>query len=453
MSCHKLSFFVLGLSAFSTIAPAATERTLVAFTSPAKPGQLNTGVNPRGTLLRDAAGALYGANMLGGAYYNGTIFKLTPPAAGQTGWTLSILYTFMGGTDGGLPNSGLVMDSSGAIYGTADSGGYSWLNQGVVFKLTPPAPGTTQWHYSVIHSFYHSYAYGADDGANPGAGLVMDRYGNLYGTTNLGGNIASLNDYGTVYKLTPLDAAKTKWQETVLYRFQGGADGSNPMTALTLDVAGALYGVTLYGGSGRCTDMLGNIIGCGTVFKLAPPAAGQSAWKKTTIRYFTGPDGNQPVGRLFLDAYGILYGTTFQGGSGRCTDGLLNIVGCGIVFKMTPPTLGQTAWNEYILHDFTGGLDGAFPQGGVIPDASGALVGTTSGGGPSSYGVGNSGVVFRLVAGQAGWTETALFNFNPSTSGDTAVGELIRDPYGNFYGVGHQGGPQYGGTVYEITMP
>ena len=142
----------------------------------AGPGQgLNTGVNPRGTLLRDANGALYGSNMLGGAYYNGTIFKLTPPGAGQTGWALSILYTFMGGTDGGLPNSGLVMDSSGAIYGTADSGGYSWLNQGVVFKLTPPAPGTTQWHYSVIHSFYHSYAYGADDAVASSSGVGSSR--------------------------------------------------------------------------------------------------------------------------------------------------------------------------------------------------------------------------------------------------------------------------------------
>src|SRR5215831_4429671 len=147
--------------ALCAVSASAAQKTLFSF-SPYDPN----GANPHGTLLRDANGALYGATTLGGAYYNGTIFKLTPPGGGRTDWTLSTIYTFTGGEDGGTPNGGLVMDSTGAIYGTASSGG-SWLNQGLVFKLTPPAPGTTQWTQTVIHYFYHSYSYGADDGANP----------------------------------------------------------------------------------------------------------------------------------------------------------------------------------------------------------------------------------------------------------------------------------------------
>jgi hypothetical protein len=437
------------LCALCAISASAAERTLFSF-SPYHPD----GANPHGTLLRDAAGALYGATTLGGAYYNGTIFKLTPPALGRTDWTLSTIYTFTGGSDGGTPNGGLVMDSTGAIYGTASSGG-SWLNQGLVFKLTP-APGTTQWKQTVIHYFYHSYAFGADDGANPSGGLIMDRYGALYGVTNLGGSIASVSgSYGTVFKLAPLDAARTNWQETVLYRFQGGADGANPFFQLALDAAGALYGSTLYGGKGACADFFSNVIGCGTVYKLTPPAPGQSAWMKTTLHSFTGGvDGNVPQGRLLLDYYGNVYGTTIEGGAGRCTDSLYNVVGCGIVYELTPPGRGQTAWTESILHSFTG-PDGAFPQGGLLIDAAGALYGTTSGGGPASSAIlGSYGLVFKLsrpTQGGARWTQTILYSFDISTSGDTPIDELTGDPFGNLFGVAHQGGPHLNGTVFQIS--
>jgi hypothetical protein len=431
--------------AISTIPAVAGETTLYSFGPYDKIGS-----NPNGTLLRDASGALYGTTMLGGAYYNGTILKLSPPGAGQTQWTLSVLYTFTGGSDGGTPNPGLVMDASGALYGTASSGG-SWLNQGLVFKLTPPARGSTQWTETVLHYFYHSYAYGADDGANPSGGLIMDRNGALYGTTDLGGNISSLSSYGTVFKLTPLDAGRTKWAETILYRFGGGADGANPMSGVMLDAAGSLYGTTLYGGSGGCLDMLSNYLGCGTVFKLTPPGYGQTAWTKSTLHSFSIADGSIPNGRLLLDYYGGVYGTTFQGGSGQCHDSLYNVIGCGIVYKLTPPTGMQRNWTESVLHDFAG-PDGAFPQGGLIADTTGALYGTTSGGGPITYGVlGSYGLVYKLTPGQRGWTETVLHNFDISTSGDTPVGELVRDPYGRFFGVAHLGGAHGNGTVFEIT--
>ncbi len=451
------AYLTIALSALSAFPAAAAEKTLYTFNWMPPPGVVNPGSGPTGTLLRDASGALYGATSLGGAYYNGAIFKLTPPAAGQTDWKISVLYSFTGGYDGGSPNPVLVMDSSGAIYGTTQSGG-SWLNQGLVFKLTPPAAGTTQWTETVLHYFYHSYAFNADDGANPSGGLIMDRNGALYGTTDLGGSTADPSGvgYGTVFKLTPLDAGKTAWQETVLYRFASRADGQNPMFTLALDSAGALYGTTLYGGTGGCTDFWSDVLGCGTLFKLTPPGPGQTTWTKATLYNFTGGnDGAFPQGKVLLDASNAIYGTTIEGGTGVCSDNFGTPVGCGVVYELTPPGQGQTHWTESVLHTFTG-PDGAYPQGGLIMNGTGVLLGTASGGGPISYGVvGGYGVVFKLTAplpGQTHWTETVLYNFDISTSGSEPVGELIRDPAGRLYGVTYSGGPNLGGTIYQILL-
>jgi hypothetical protein len=442
------------LIAVSPITAAAAERTLFAFNPLPNIGEQATGSHPDGTLLRDASGALYGAAMLSGKYYNGTIFKLTPPAPGRTSWTMSVLYTFTGGFDGGLPNAALVMDGSGALYGTAQSGG-PWPNQGLVFKLTPPTHGSTQWKETVLHYFNHNYAEGIDDGANPSGGLIMDQSGALYGTSDLGGSAADLSGFGTVFKLTPLNPEKTRWEESILYRFEGGIDGRNPMSRLTRDATGAIYGTTLYGGTGGCVDFLSYVIGCGIVFKLTPPASGQTAWTKTTLHNFSGgSDGSIPQGKLRFDTSGALYGTTFQGGTGDCTDSLLNVIGCGVIFKLTPPPPLHNKWIESVIHDFSG-PDGAFPQGGVLVDGSGALIGTTSGGGPMSWGVlGSYGLVFKLSPpgpGQSHWSEKVLYEFDLSSSGDEPVGELIRDPQGHLFGVAFKGGLHLGGTVFEIT--
>jgi hypothetical protein len=119
-----------------------------------------------------------------------------------------------------------------------------------------------------------------------------------------------------------------------------------------------------------------------------------------------------------------------------------------VIYKLTPPRLGQTAWTESILHSFTG-LDGESPQGGLIRDATGALFGTASGGGSIGY-----GLVFKLVppaAALQAWTETVLFNFDGATTGTTPIGELVRDASGRLFGVANSWGPNLGGTVYQIT--
>src|SRR5215469_13984959 len=164
---------LLSMICFS-LPSVAAEKTLFSFDWLSPFNAAQTGSNPNGTLLRDSNGALYGTNMVGGEYYNGTVFKLSPPDPGQTDWKLSILYTFTGGSDGGLPNPDLVMDSSGALYGTT-SGGGSWTDEGLVYKLTPPQQAGAQWKLTVIHYFDSNFLDPTGDGSNPGTGLVMDK--------------------------------------------------------------------------------------------------------------------------------------------------------------------------------------------------------------------------------------------------------------------------------------
>jgi uncharacterized repeat protein (TIGR03803 family) len=411
------------------------------------------GCYPNGTLLRDAAGALYGTTSGCLTTQNDTVFKLTPPRPGQTQWTAAVLHTFDSGFDGRLPQPNLVMDANGALYGAASD--YGEFLRGNVYRLKPPQPGQTEWTETILHAFNYNYAYGIRDGSNPRAGLIMDGNGALYGTTVYGGSLADpyAIGYGTVFKLTPPAPGGTRWKETVLYRFKGGADGENPMAALTMDGAGALYGTTYRGGRQSC----GSVIGCGTVFKLTPPAPGQTTWTKTTLHRFRY--GGLPTGRLLLDNLGALYGTTLQGGRGQCTDGFDQVVGCGTVFKLTPPAPGQTAWTETVLHHFRGIPDGVSPGGGVIADAAGNLYGTTLRGGNGIcpdmvYRVVGCGIVFKLAPpapGQTRWTESVLYNFKGLNDGWKPVGELVRDDQGNLFGVTSIGTSSNFGAVFAIT--
>ncbi len=171
-----------------------------------------SGANPAGALVANVAGVLYGTTT-GGSVNDGTVFSLTPPAAGKSAWTEQVLFTFSG-ADGIYPYAGLIADAAGNLYGTTNSGGE--YGHGTVFKLTPPVAGTTAWTHSVIWSFNGS------NGNTPYAGLIADAAGNLYGTTYSGG---ASND-GTVFKLSPPAAGATVWTESILLSFKG-TDGSN----------------------------------------------------------------------------------------------------------------------------------------------------------------------------------------------------------------------------------
>jgi uncharacterized repeat protein (TIGR03803 family) len=227
----------------------------------------------------------------------------------------------------------------------------------------------------------HSFAGGANDGAYPVAGVILDAAGNLYGTTS-GGFCC-----GSVYEIDG-----TTGQETILYVFGGGADGSGPSSELTFDAAGNLYGTTQWGGNvGQCTQGAG----CGVVFKLSPQPNG--TWTESTLYTFCSQkgcaDGAVPrLGQLAMDGTGNLYGTTELGGAYEDCVPAFHL-GCGVVYKLDP------AGNETVLHSFSGGSDGASPQANVILDSEGNLYGTTElgGDGRCSTDPQGCGVVFEIT--------------------------------------------------------
>ncbi len=297
--------------------------------------------DPYAGLTRDKAGDFYGTTLYGGAQGGfGTVFKL-----GLKGKE-TILHSFAGTPDGEDPRSVLVRDAAGNLYGTTQYGGSSG-GYGTVFKLDANGKLT------LLHSFA-----GTPDGEDPYAGLLRDKTGNLYGTTQYGG---AGGGYGTVFKLS------SKGKLTLLHSFSGTPDGVNPLAGLLRDGAGNLYGTTHYGGTAG---------GYGTVFKLTAKG------KLTLLHSFAGmPDGQNPYSRLIRDPAGNLYGTTFYGGSS----------GYGTVFKL------DTAGKLTVLHSFNNSPDGAHPIAGLILDKAGNLYGTTSDGGDLSCGFSGCGTVFKLA--------------------------------------------------------
>ena len=270
-----------------------TETTLYSFTG------LKDGFGPGSGLIFDSAGNLYGTTPDGGAHSAGVVFELSPTAQG---WQYKVIHAFTGGKDGASGSLGLLLsDAAGNLYGASELGGAQ--GAGAVYELTPTSRGP--WKATVLYDFK-----GMPDAANPYGGLIFDAAGNLYGTTYFGGQ----NGMGAVFQLTP--GPNGKWQENVLYNFQGGADGSFPTTTLLFDAKGTLYGTTSTGGRPSCD--------CGTIFTLT---LSRGQWNEKLVHLFgVGHDGSYPNYGLTFDQSGNLYGTAPVGGSG----------GQGIVFRLTP---------------------------------------------------------------------------------------------------------------------
>lgn len=431
LSMAARSALLIAASVASSVLAQTTETVLYDFLPP------SSGYGTLGPVALDSRGNLYGTTEAGGSYGWGTVFKLAPAASG--GWTQTELHSFTSNADGGAPYTGLTIDAAGNLYGTTVAGGDLRCTQGgcgTVFEFSQDSNGA--WSETVL------YAFRGTDGASPQATVTFDAQGNLYGTTNIGGQRGQ-QGYGTVFKLAPGSGG---WTETVLHTFKDGSDGAYPTARVIVDSAGNVYGTAAKGGK-TC-----NLNGCGVVFKLSPTSSGQ--WKESVLYSFTGgADGAVPLAGLTLDASGSLYGTTVYGGiAGGCPGS--GGVGCGVAFELSPTSSG---WKETVLHTFTGGTDGGGPQSGLLFDDVGNLYGTAVMGGLSSCNTFYSGcgVVFELMPTGGGWKEKVLHSFRDGKDGAAPVTDLIFDSGGNLYGASGIGGHKppacsYGcGVAFELT--
>lgn len=355
------------------------------------PGR-SDGYSPNSDLIRDSAGNLYGTTTFGGATGDGTVFTLAPDGTDR------VIYSFAGSTDGSFPVAGVIRDISGNLYGTTYEGGNSNCQAqgcGTVFKVSPDGAE------AVLYVFT-----GGADGSQPVARLVRDRAGNLYGTTLSGG----ASGKGVVFEIAP------DGSETVLHAFAGGSDGVGPGAALLRDSGGNLYGTTLAGGSGNS----------GTVFRIAPDGT-----ESVLYRFKGGKDGDSPQSTLIQDAAGNFYGTTGLGGRRNF----------GTVFRLAPDG------TETVLYVFRGGRDGATPLGGLTADADGNFYGTTNEGGGACLDDYGCGVVFRIAADGS---ETVLHRFTANDDGASPAAGVLLHWSGKLYGTTELGGADGGGNVFGV---
>jgi uncharacterized repeat protein (TIGR03803 family) len=342
---------------------------------------------------------------------------------------VTLLHSFSGGNDGAFPYAGLTADAAGNLYGTSQIAGANGF--GNVFQLSPVAGGG--WRFSVIYEFT-----GEADGGSPLGSLIFDAAGDAYGTA-AGGGAQGLGD---VFKLTRPKGrqAGAKWEEKVLYSFQGGTDGAVPFGNVLFDAVGNLFGTTSIGGHSH----IGCLSGCGTIYELSPTSDGR--WHERVLHRFIDAfgEGAEPRTGLVSDGAGNLYGTTFSGGNnsvGECNT--VTTLGCGTVFELIPSSTGH--WHLKTLRDFNG-TDGALPRAGVTLNGTSTLYGATTSGGTN-----NAGTVFSFTNESGVWKPGNVYSFN-GTNGLAPFGNLALDTAGNLYGATYEGGANNWGAIFQL-MP
>jgi uncharacterized repeat protein (TIGR03803 family) len=320
------------------------------------------GEGPIGNADFGPDGHLYSTTQLGGAHNAGALFNLVPPVSfcktAECLWTENVVHDFQFAPDGAYPTRGsLIWDQQGNLFGTTSGGGY--FGWGTIFEVTK---SLDSWTETPLHSFSDGY-----DGAAPQNGVVFDSHGNLFGTaTTAGGSCRYQGGCGTLFELFPYAGG---WEISILHTFSGDSDGAYP-AGVIFDMAGNLYGATQTGGSGSA----------GTIYELSPSG---NTWTFNVLYTFSGLEGCGSIASLSLDAAGNLYGTTVCGGAYQW----------GSVFKLTNTANG---WVYTSLHDFTGGVDGAYPECNVTIDSDGTIYGTARFGGSGHDNAGN-GVVWMIT--------------------------------------------------------
>jgi uncharacterized repeat protein (TIGR03803 family) len=332
-------------------------------------------------LLADAKGDLFGTTPYGGPNGNGTVFELVKTCAG---YTEKILHSFNATpTDGVFPLGSLLADAKGDLFGTTSLGGA--YNFGTAFELVKTSSGYTE---KVLHSFL-GFGGSPTDGAYPGAGLIADVKGDLFGTTSEDGP----NGVGTAFELVKTGSG---YIEKTLHSFRGSpTDGAYPGAGFLADAKGDLFSTTGYGGANND----------GAVFELVKTGSG---YTEKVLHSFRGDTTDFPSAGLIADAKGDLFGTTEFGGAHDD----------GMVFELVKTCSGYA---EKVLHSFSGSpTDGFIPGAGLLADAKGDLFGTTAEGGAYGERHGGFGTAFELVKTGSGYAEKLLYSFS-GTSGNTAT--------------------------------
>jgi len=302
----------------------------------------------------------------------------------------TVLYSFTGGADGANPSTEtMVRDAQGNLYGTTQLGGDLTCNVSLHYGCGTVFRLDTTGNLTPLHIFS-----GVSLDAGGSSGLALDPNGNLLGTAGDGfgnGLVFEVDKNGTY---------------TVFYDFMGGLDGFLPTGHLFRDAAGYLYGATQEGGGS--IDQCPYQQSCGTVYQLDP--AGQHKVLYSFLDSAGGANPNTVIG----DGIGNLYGATWLGGQG-CPQ----LAGCGTIFKL------DASGKKTVLHYFTGGNDGSTPNGSLVLDSAGSLYGTTQAGGdlgcPYNGGAG-CGVVFKL---DPNGVETVLHAFHGSSDGNVPVSVFL----------------------------
>jgi len=445
---------------FSLFSAALVAWSLLLHSSDAHAAQLTTlhgfcaeaacadGDMPETALVQDASGNLFGVTRAGGDGDWGTVFELKRNGKGKYGYVR--LYSFDHDTVGFWPDGPLILDTKGNLYGAVSEGGNGEC--GSIFELARPHHGGS-WTLNKIHTFCSDSGAGSfpNDGLTyegQSAGAAYDGASPLYGTTQYGGD----GDAGVVFALSRHGQV---WKETVLYSFcaKGHSfcvDGSSPIAGVTLDEAGDLFGATYTGGIAATHFPLG----AGVAFELSPGGGGK--WTETVLHNFCTADncadGSAPRGSLVLDAAGNLFGVTESGGkSCKANKGR----GCGAVYKIVPAGAGSQQSVVYAFCQKKDCVDGESPQAGLMLDAAGDLYGTTYFGGANlgldQFGL-RAGTVFRI----SGSSYHVVYSFcalaNCADGVNPSAG-LIQDPSGLLYGTTEGGGPNGGfdvGTAFQL---
>jgi uncharacterized repeat protein (TIGR03803 family) len=370
------------------------------------------GWSPNSILTLNQAGDIFGTTYNGGGTECGSsgcgvAFEFAP----LNGHWRESLYNFSATLNGAQPDpyAALAVDPRSNVYGATYLGGDPTCNCGFIFELTR---GPAGWTETTLHTFT---GYPNEDGANISSGLFFDAAGNLYGSTFNGG----ATNEGTVFELTPGPGGT--WNYSTIHQFGGYGDGISPYGPVTIDSAGNIYGTTQDGGT----------YGSGAVYKVSPS---DGAWTESVLYNFTLDSGQYPEpSGVAVGANGNLYGVTLFGGE----------YSVGTIYELQPAIHGF--WNRTILYTFTGGADGALPQGGLTIGSTGALYGSSYEGG--SYGYGN---VFEFQLTNGKWRESILHAFANGSDGERPAFGVTLDRSGNLYGSAY-GGIHGDGVIFEIT--